>query len=86
MSAKTPEVPKVVDISAFASLRKGPRCTVCAALDLLTPEQLEQATAALVAPEILRTRIANVLTDWTPIRVSVGGVTTHRSGKCNGRG
>lgn len=80
MAAK---VPSDLNLSVFETPPRPRQCTVYLLLEDLTPDQRALALQALETPEYRSSRIAKVLSEWSPARrVSDQTVSRHRAGRC----
>ena len=73
-----------MDLSEFITTSSPwQKCPVSYALEKLEKKKAEQTAAAFEHPQVLASRISELLTEWTDVRVTASAARRHRRKECS---
>jgi len=73
-----------MDLSEFITTSSPwQKCPVSHALEKLDKAKVEQTVAAFAHTQVLASRIAELLSTWTDVKVSAAAARRHRRGECS---
>lgn len=73
-----------MDLSEFITVSSPwHRCPVAFALEKVDKTKVEQVDAAFKHPQVLASRISELLSEWSDVKVSANAARRHRRGECS---